>query len=234
MTIISSNWQAQLRRVDWLADVNDEELAALPEGRSRACKLGQVIFSPSAAPNSVFFCVDGLVRIYRMWPDGNEVTLGYVGPAEVFGELGAFNDYPRESYAMAATRCTVCELRTDAFRTLMASHPEVLERVTKQIVKRLKRVESRVANLVFRDAFTRMCATLLELGEDFGVTGAGDVKVDIPLTQSEFATLVGTSRQTVNAGLKKLEDDAVVARRSQRFIVLDLDRLRSLAQGSPH
>jgi len=148
----------------------------------------------------------------------------------VFGEAGLFDSYPRESFAMAATHCTLCELPIDAFRSVLDNHREVAATITAQIVKRLKRVESRVANLVFRDAFARMCATLVELGEDFGRSGPAGLTVDVPLTQSEFATLVGTSRQTVNAGLRRLEDAGVMSRSGQRFVLIDTTRLIELGR----
>jgi CRP/FNR family cyclic AMP-dependent transcriptional regulator len=224
------DWKTHLRTIDWLDDVTDDELDALPPGRSRSCTLGQVIFSPSPAYTSIFFCIEGLVRIHRLWPDGAEMTLGYVSPGQVFGEFGLFDRYPRESYAMAATQCTVCELPIDAFRAVFDNHRRVAAAIAGQIAKRLKRVESRVANLVFRDAFARMCATLVELGEDFGNGGPAGVTVDVPLTQSELATLVGTSRQTVNAGLRKLEDAGVMGRSGQRFVLLDTKRLIELGR----
>ena len=224
------DWGACLREFGWLESVSDAELEEIrPQGRCGTFRAGVTIFSPTDSPSSVFLLRKGLVRIYRISTGGDEVTIGYVGPHEIFGELGGFGDFPRESYAMAVTDCWVCEMPQQTFVSLLNSHTELVMDVARQIGKRLKRIESRLTNLVFREAFPRMCATLEQLAEDFGIDHAGGTVIDLPLTQSELATLIGTSRQTVNAGLRRLEEEGVTARRGRRFVVVDRVALGRLA-----
>jgi CRP-like cAMP-binding protein len=185
------------------------------------------VFAPTAHPHSVYLLETGRVRIYRVSESGTETTLGYVQPGEVFGEFAALGDYPRESYAEAAERCLVWKIPREHFQPLVESRPDLGTAISKQIGTRLKRIESRVEDLVFRDAHTRVVIALLELGDRFGHDdGAGRIRIGVQITQAELATLVGATRQTVNASLKELSRVGLLKRDRRRLVLTEPDKLR--------
>lgn len=200
---------------------------------SRSCTGGETIFAPSTNPHSLYLLESGLARIFRLSEEGSETTFGYVAPGEVFGELSAFGDYPRESFAVAVRPSRVWKIPAETFRPMLAHKPGLVLEITRQIGSRLKRIEARVENLVFRDARSRVAHILLELGQDLGRPDEDGVLIDVELTQSEIATLVGSTRQTVNANLREFEQQGWVARRGRRILVRDEKALRAAASPPP-
>jgi CRP/FNR family cyclic AMP-dependent transcriptional regulator len=194
---------------------------------------GDVIFAPDPTPDSLYLLEDGLVRIFRISEEGSETTFGYVAPGEVFGELAAFGDYPRESFAQAVLRSRVWTLPREAFQSTVGSRPALVAEITRQIGERLKRIESRVENLVFRDVRSRVAHMLLELAEDFGEPEGGEILLRIGLTQAELATLVGSTRQTVNSSLRELENEGLLRRRGTRLVLRNPEGLRRAAAPPP-
>lgn len=220
-----------LHSVDWIS-----ELAAEQVGKLRAASVfrdypaGETIFAPEREPHSVYLLERGLVRIYRLSPEGSEMTFGYVAPGEVFGELAAFGDFRRESFAEAVRSSRVWKVQASTFRQVLASAPKLVVAITRQIGTRFKRIESRVENLVFRDVRSRVAHILLELGEDLGEQVGSATVLRMELTQAELATLVGSTRQTVNANLRELEEEGIVARRGRRLAILRSEALREIAR----
>jgi CRP-like cAMP-binding protein len=157
---------------------------------------------------------------------GPEATLGYVRPGEVFGELEAFSDRPRESFAQAVRPSRAWRIPHEELRRLLAAHPGIAFRVTTQIGSRFKRIESRVESLVFRSLRSRMAFILLELAEDFSREDGDEVLIDLPLSQQDLATLVGATRQSVNACLRELRAARLIKYRKRRFALLDPAALR--------
>jgi CRP/FNR family transcriptional regulator len=218
---------------DWLSPLSPEdERLLLRESSLVYFTRGQTIFAPTEKPRSVFGLERGLVRIYRLGEAGSEVTLGYVGKGEVFGELGAFGDHPRESFAVAALASTVRRFTRRGFDQLLSGSPDRVMRVTRQIAGRLKRAESRVEHLVFHDARSRLIAMLLELAHDFGEKAGERVRLEICLSQSELASLIGATRQTVNAILTELRSAGLVSQEAGLLLLPSRAALRS-ALGSP-
>jgi CRP-like cAMP-binding protein len=216
-----------LHGLDWLAELSDAETARLLRtSSSREFARGATIFEPVANPQSVYLLERGLVRIYRLSAKGDEATLGYVRPGEVFAELGAFSDHPRESFAQAVRPSRVLRVPREELRRILDAHPRIALSVTMQIGNRFKRIESRVESLVFRNLRSRVAHILLELAEDFGRPEEGRILIDLPLSQQDVATLVGATRQSVNLCLREMREAKLVDYRNRRFALPDPTALR--------
>jgi CRP-like cAMP-binding protein len=173
---------------------------------------------------------EGLVRIFRVSPTGDEFTVGYVRPGEVFGEVSVMAQRPRESFAQASVPSRILRIPKEAFiRAVRASNP-VLYEVAKRIGERLLTLQSRAEDLVFHDARTRLARLLLRLADEFGHSVDGGLAVGLSLTQEDMAKLIGATRQTVSALLRELATDGLLERRGRQFFVTRPQSLRQLAQ----
>lgn len=220
-----------LRSVDWLSELPAEDLEKLQSvSIARAYAASEMIFVPDSEPHELFVLERGLVRIFRLSREGAETTFGYVAPGEAFGELAVFGDYRRESFAQATRASRVWKIPGTAFRQLLTTRPNLVLAVTRQIGARFKRIESRVEDLVFRDARSRVAHILLELAEDFGREEAGLVVIGIDITQAELATLVGITRQTANGCLRDFENEGLTTRRGRHIVLKDPARLGEISR----
>jgi CRP/FNR family transcriptional regulator len=222
-----------LHDCDLLSGLTPEEARELRGGAvCRDYAVGERIFAPQPRPQSVYLIEKGLARIYRLAESGAEVVLGYVTDGEVFGELSAFSERPRESFADAVHRSTIWKIPRELFERIVGGRAALAIRLTQQIGGRFKHIESRVENLVFRDVRSRLARVLLDLARDFGADGDGDsVRIELPLTQSELAKLIGSTRQSVNQAMRELEREGLVARRDGMLELLHSEVLRSLSGG---
>ncbi len=219
-----------LTNIDWLKELPNSEAETLRRSaKLRRYKVGDVIFEPRPRPEFVFLLESGLVRMYRSSPQGEEVTFGYVQPGEVFGELAAFIDRPRESYAVAVEPSSVLILEREAFAAAIKTVPAIMFSVATQIEGRFHNIESRVEDLVFRDARSRVASAVVKLGEDFGQPEEDRLVIRLRLTHAELATLVGASRPTVSIALGELEDENILDRSKGRIVIVDSARLRQAA-----
>lgn len=224
-----------LRNIDWLRELSPGELGDLQRNAShKRYAGGEMVFSPTAHPHSIYLLETGLVRIYRLSETGAETSFGYVAPGEVFGELAVFGDFPRESFAQAVRPAAVWKIAREPFQRVMAQRPSMVVAMTKQIGERLKRIEARIEDLVFRTVRVRVARMLTELSQGFGRPDGERIVIDIPITQGELATLVGATRQTVNQTLGEMTDEGLITRERQRIVVVSPERLAALvaANGS--
>jgi len=220
-----------LQNLDWMSELSEEAVGKLRAASvHRDYRAGETIFAPEPEPHSVYLLERGMVRIYRLSREGNETTFGYVAPGEVFGELAAFGDYRRESFAEATRDSRVWKIQASSFRQLLGAQPELAVAITRQIGSRFKRIESRVEHLVFRDVRSRVAHILLELAEDVGERDGDAIVLGLEFTQAELATLVGSTRQTVNAHLREFEAEGVVGRHGRKLAIVDKDALRAIAR----
>jgi len=90
---------------------------------------------------------------------------------------------------------------------LLRDNKEFSLKIYKFIGFRFKKLERRLQLLLFKDTKTRLKEYLKELAEDFGYTNqiSGDIIIRHPYTQKEIASLIGTSRPTLNVLLNELK-----------------------------
>jgi CRP-like cAMP-binding protein len=215
--------------VSWFEYLSPEEGEELAErSQCRDYKTGETVFTPTRRANSIYLLERGRARIFRVSRDGLETTFGYIVPGEVFGELAAFDHKVRESYAEAVDELRVWKIPLEIFERLLSGNSAVGFEIAKQVGERLRLVEERVADLAFLDARTRLVVCLLQLMDRFGSRedeGKGRI-LNLHLNQTELAQLIGVTRQTVNVGLRELEEAGLVVRRDRRTVLPDVDALR--------
>lgn len=217
-------------RLEWLNVLPEPERDTI-----RGCSERKVVeprafvFQPDSAPSSLYFVETGLVRLYRSSPNGDEVTLGFVREGEVLGELPFLVGGSRKSHAQAIRPSIVWRTPHDVVGRVVATHPELVLAITRQLASRLRRVEDRVEELVFQDARSRLVRVLFELAEDFGHHEGSTIALDLALTQEELATMVGNTRQTLNTELQALVHAGLLTMTEKRITLLDLPRLRALS-----
>jgi len=228
---MADHWH--LRGIDWLATLPPASAEAVRRGsETRVYGPGEAIFSPTHHPAHVHLLVEGLVRLLRVSASGQELTLGYVRPGELFGAVSVMTGGARESFAEAKTRARVLRIPKVIFLETVRANNSVLYEVTRRVGQRLIRCQSRVEDLVFRDVRSRLARMLIELASEYGHETDRGLAVGLPLTQEEMATLIGTTRQSVNTLLREMDIAGLLQRRGRELLITDLSRLRALI-GTP-
>jgi CRP/FNR family transcriptional regulator len=194
---------------------------------------GEIIFCPGAEHESLYLLECGVVRIFRLSASGAETTFYYVSPGEVFGAESLLAGDGEENFAQALTPSRAWHVPGGAFAEAVLRDGSVLRELARQLGRRLKLAEDRIEDRVFRDVEARVARVLLELAERFGtVADAGWTRLDLPMTQSDLATLVGITRQSVNASLRRLGDAGLLAREGRRALRVLPEALRSVANAT--
>ena len=166
---------------------------------------GQVIFLTGEPSDSLLLVVSGRVQILVRSADGAELTLDVVPPVRVLGELGVIDGGPRSTSATSIEGTELLAVPRDAVHELLAVHPGVAAQLLLSVSASLRRLTDATADLVFLDLPRRLAKLLIEHPRD----DAGEVRLG--LTQSQVASRVGGTRQSVNAALRGFERRGWVA-----------------------
>ena len=77
---------------------------------------------------------------------------------------------------------------------------------------RIKKLERRLQLLLFKDIKTRLLEFLNELCEQYGhdCEKTGDKVIEHPYTQKDIASLIGTSRPTLNSLMNELKEAKII------------------------
>lgn len=196
--------------------------------RMEEVKKRQPLYLPGDPSSNVYLLKKGRVKIANTAPSGKEVTFDILEPGEVFGELEVLEDAPRSTSAEALDDALICVIPRKDFDHYLAMHPNVTVRLTKLIGLRLKKIQSRIEDLVFRDVPARLAHLLSELSKSDGVGEKQGVRLKVKLTHQEMANLIGCSRETVSATMGLFRDQGLIQMDGRTITILKPDALSRL------
>lgn len=197
-----------IRLFDDLSPAEMQEMERIT--RMEEIKKRQPLYLPGDPSSNVYLLKQGRVKIANTASSGKEVTFDILEPGEVFGELDALEDSPRSTSAEALDDALICVIPRRDFDRYLAMHPNVTVKLTKLIGLRLKKIQNRVEDLVFRDVPARLAHLLLELRKSDGVAEGNGIRLRVKLTHQEMANLIGCSRETVSTTLGQFRDDGLI------------------------
>lgn len=204
-----------------------EELQAIiPHISIRSHPANQVILLEHDWGGSVYFIMDGWVKIRTHNVDGREVTLNIVGRGEVIGEMAAIEKAPRSTDAITLTAAEVCSIPAGEFYNFLKNEPMAGIRLAQIIARRLRQLNRRL-RLREAESLTRVADTLLFLAEGRGRdTSEGVIIPNLP--HRELSSISGLARETVTRCLTKLEKRGLIQRDLDFISVANLQDLEDL------
>lgn len=220
-----------LSRINLFADMTPPEMAELARiTRMEEATRYQAIYLPGDAADAIYLLKQGRVRISKLSPEGKQVSLVILEPGDIFGEMALVDEgAPRDTIAEALEDTVLCLVRKEDFEALLRRHPKVNLRVTKFIGWRLRRVESKIEDMVFRSVPARLAHLLLQLAADYGRPDGTGTLIGARFTHQDLAELINASRQTVTELLNRFQAEGIIHAAGRRLIVRDRARLRDLA-----
>jgi CRP-like cAMP-binding protein len=156
---------------------------------------------------SVYFILDGWVKIRTHNMEGKEVTLNIVGKGEIVGEMAALEESPRSTDAITLTTATISSIPAQDFVNLLKSEPLAGIRLSQLMAKRLRQLNRRL-RLREANSLSRVADTLLFLAEGQGQkSGQGTIIPNLPHRElSGISGLLGNRNPLLDQIAEKRPD----------------------------
>jgi len=153
----------------------------------------------------VFFLKKGAVKIVD---STNDTTKYVVKMGNIFGELALYdNEAASKEVALTLEDSIICYIEADMMEGLMEKHKSLKNGVLKIYGLRIRKLESRLQDLLYKDSKTRIEEFVRSYIEEFGVDKLGRTEAKSLLSHKDIANLTNTSRQTVNNVLSTLRKE---------------------------
>lgn len=171
-------------------------------------KKSDYIYFEQDRSNKIYLIEKGKVKIGYYNEEGEEVVKSILTRGELFGEKAILGEEQREEFAQSIDNQTsICPIGVETMHSLMRDNQTFSFKIYKFIGFRFKKLERRLQLLLFKDSKTRLLEFLDELCTDYGYDcpETGEKVIKHPYTQKDIASLIGTSRPTLNILLNELK-----------------------------
>ena len=152
----------------------------------------------------VYILLEGTVKILIEQVDGREVILAFLGAGDTVGEMSLVDSSGRSANVMTMEKCTFLWMDRNTFQDCLRNVPEFTQNLVRLLSGRLRMANEQIQSLSSLDVAGRLARQLLAFTERYGSpddsngAGPGGVRINLRLTQTDLAELVGASRERVN------------------------------------
>jgi CRP/FNR family transcriptional regulator len=161
--------------------------------------------------SKIYFVVKGKVKITESNEMGDELIKDIVTEGDFFGDLSLHGNIPSDEYAEALTANTiVCSFNAGAFRRVLQTNPNIALSYATKVSSKLRKLENRHSDLVFRDAKARLIHFIKNWARVDGSLINNKIVLPNYLTHRDIAGFISTSRQSVNVLLNELRDSGLL------------------------
>jgi CRP/FNR family transcriptional regulator len=223
----TSSILAILAQVPLFSGLSPAQLAGL-ENNSAVLRLdkGRIIFLEGTPATTSYVLLSGQVKIYKSSPEGKEQILHVLDRGEPFAEVPMFQGGPYPASAMAIKPSRVLAVEKDVLVRLMERDAGLALAMLAALSARLRQMSTLIGQLTLREVPARLGAYLLHLS---GEQRSQSISLDI--TKGHLAGFLGATREAVSRALAKLAEAGVIAMDNRMITILDMARLKDLAEG---
>ncbi len=222
-----------IRDVPLLARLPEADLRALASrGHVRAYDAGDTIFREGAPGDSLYVVIEGSVRIALHSTEGEEATVAVLGPGEFVGDLALLDGRPRSASAIASQPTKTLIVTRHDFIEWLSGRSSAALALLEALSLRVRRTDEALTDLAFLDLPHRLAKRLLRLATLYQETQAPGVaagKVRLRVTQSELASMLGVSRESVNKQLNLFAREGWIELGRGSVTLVDSEALRTFA-----
>lgn len=208
-----------LRQVELFSKVDDDWLKKIAESAvMRELRRGDVLFTEGEEPDELFVTVSGRIAMVNRSVDGRESVVALMEDGDLFGEMPLFDSQDRSTDGRALETSQVIVIPYDPVRALYEDQPQQLWQAVALMARRLRNMDSVLADSVFLDVTGRTAKRLLEIAGDRD-------EFALPVTQEELAGMVGASRERVNKAIASFVKLGWIEQRDRRYAIINRKQL---------
>lgn len=203
-----------------LQSASPASLAALAAFASlKRLEKGEHLFWDKELVQSLYFVAEGQFALYKQSSIGEKKVIFVYGPGQMLNEVMLQNlpaSVSCEAFSNAQALCFPIKTFEQVMSEDFLLGKAVIESMAHKI-RRLYRQLKNTTGAVRGDK--RMAAKLWKLSQDHGVPHEQGTRIDLDLTITYLADMLGAKRETVSRQMKQLSDAGLVMQTTAGLVV---------------
>jgi CRP/FNR family cyclic AMP-dependent transcriptional regulator len=193
------------------------------------CAAGEIILHADDKLDSVYFVVEGAVRIFHQLQGKREVNFAEINAGDAFGELSAIDGGGRSADAVAAVSSVIAICPRQTFLDTLLDHPMLARRLLEKLTGIIRKADRRIANLAAMTGSQRVFAELLRLAVP-DVERQGTFVISPAPFHKDIAAWAGTATDVVARAIAHLMKAGLLVREGSSLAITDRARIEALVR----
>jgi len=186
----------------------------------------ETVFTQEDIATSCYNLLEGVMRLYKLLPDGRRQIVGFALPGDF---LGISVDGRHGISADAVGPVVVCRFVRKSFARFVQDKPVVLNRINEFVARDLVEARDQMVLLGQRSAEEKVAAFLVKWRDRLAQIGPASAITPLPMSRLDIADYLGLTIETVSRTFTKMERDGVLEIVQGGIRLTDVARAEALA-----
>ncbi len=196
---MNSNFST-LQQIPMLRHYSEKDLEPLISKSSiKSIRKNTIVILESDEAQSVYFILQGAVRVFRENGRGREMTLNELGKGDLFGELAWFSKNARSASVITKQQSKLLVIQAKDFESFYRQHPEIPHAMALKCADQISVLSRHLEAVTLEDIQQRVMWVLRSYAS------VDDNALVSSATHKELANLLGSSRESVSRAIQELK-----------------------------
>jgi CRP/FNR family transcriptional regulator, anaerobic regulatory protein len=186
----------------------------------------ETVFAQEEMTTSFYNLLVGVMRLYKLLPDGRRQIVGFALPGDFLGLTAS----PRHSFsADAIGPVAVCQFSRTSFSHYVEDKPHLLRRINELTIRELSQAQDHMVLLGRRSAEEKVATFLIAWRDRLAELKGLSKTVPLPMSRLDIADFLGLTIETVSRTFTRLDREGVIEIMPGSVCLLDPARAEALA-----
>jgi len=181
-------------------------------------KKSQILFAERQSVNTIYIVLEGKVTMYKLSEKGQKRVVYILGRGEIINDAN-FEECSSSINCEGFEDSLIISILKVDLLNIMKLDFNLTEVMFCSMSKKIRRLYRQIKNTVPTKIDKRVAAKLWKLSKDYGVETQEGTLIDVKISITYLADMLGSSRETVSRALKELEIMDMVKIKNRKFIV---------------
>ena len=187
--------------------------------RVKQYRKGEIIFFEGDKPENLIILIDGILKVYKSDPKGNEIILHYFYPIALIAELANLEHIAYPASAVFETEGKVIAIDYEVFEREFLKNPNISFSIIKSLTKKLRTLDNVISQNLTMDSTARVAKFICE-----------NKRLFAQLKQNKIAAILNITPETMSRCMKKFKELDMISYEEKRLKIIDGEGLKELYQ----
>jgi len=171
---------------------------------------GNIIFYEDDKPEKLHLLLDGIIKVYKVDPKGNEVVMHFFQAQTLIAETAHMQRISYPATAICETDSQLLEIDYELFENEFLRNPDISFKIIESLSKKVRALQNVITTNLTMDTFSRVCKFIYE----------NETHIH-ELSHRKIAAILNITPETLSRNIAILKKDGIVSVTKRKLKVLD-------------
>ena len=200
-------------------------MGILGEAEIKEYKSGEILFQDKEEVTIIYIVLKGIVSLYKINECGQKKVIFMLGKGKVINEV-IIKDLPASINCEIFEDSVILGIKKESILKIMKDDFDLCKNIIISLSSKTRRLYRQLKNTPSSIKIEkRLAAKLYKLAKDYGVKCNDGILIDMEISITYMADLLGSQRETVSRAMKVLQKNGLVYYDRKKIIVSNFEKL---------